>query len=43
MMKFLSDNELGKSLGANARKRVLAQFSSETLATAWLDYYQARI
>lgn len=43
MMKFLSNNELGENLGFNARKRVLEQFSSEHLATAWLDYYQARI
>jgi glycosyltransferase involved in cell wall biosynthesis len=41
MMTFISDDELGRRLGNNARERVLEQFTSESLASAWLNYYQA--
>jgi glycosyltransferase involved in cell wall biosynthesis len=30
-------------LGRQARERVLAKFTSERLAAAWLDFYQARL
>ncbi len=43
MMTMIADNEFRKRLGENARKRVLDQFSSENLASAWLDYYQAKL
>jgi glycosyltransferase involved in cell wall biosynthesis len=37
------DRELRARLGGQARERVLAQFTSERLASAWLDYYRARL
>lgn len=42
-MVTIIENETFKKLGSNARKRVLEQFTSEILASAWLDYYQARL
>lgn len=38
-----NDRALRTRLGRQARERVLAQFTSERLALAWLDYYQARL
>lgn len=43
MTTLIADNELRERLGKSARERVLDQFSSEDLASAWLDYYQARL
>ena len=37
------DKILREKLGSNARKRVLAEFSSELLASAWLDYYKIKL
>lgn len=38
-----NDKELRIRLGRQARERVLAEFTSERLAAAWLDFYQARL
>lgn len=38
-----NDRELRRRLGRQARERVLAEFTSERLADAWLDYYRARL
>jgi glycosyltransferase involved in cell wall biosynthesis len=38
-----NDRALQTRLGLQARERVMAQFTSERLASAWLDYYQARL
>ncbi len=43
MATLIADNELRERLGKSARERVLDQFLSEDLASAWLDYYQARL
>jgi glycosyltransferase involved in cell wall biosynthesis len=38
-----NEKELRIRLGRQARERVLAQFTSERLASAWLDFYQDRL
>jgi glycosyltransferase involved in cell wall biosynthesis len=38
-----NDRALQTRLGLQARERVMAQFTSERLASAWLDYYRARL
>jgi len=43
MMSGITDVSIISILGENARKRVLEEFTSEILASAWLDYYQARL
>lgn len=43
MTRVISDRSLLMRLGENAKKRVFEQFTSEYLASAWLDYYQARV
>lgn len=43
MTRVISDHSLLMRLGENAKKRVFEQFTSEYLASAWLDYYQARV
>lgn len=40
---LITDAELRAYLAQNARKRALRDFSSETLAAAWLEYYRARL
>lgn len=43
MEDLITDAELRAKLARNARERALRDFTSETLATAWLDYYRARL
>lgn len=43
MMTIMFDKVFTEMLGSNARERVLEQFTSDKLALAWLDYYQARL
>ena len=43
MMSGITDVSIISILGENARKRVLEEFTSEILASAWLDYYQAKL
>lgn len=43
METMIADAELRAYLAQNARERVLRDFCSETLATAWLEYYRARL
>ncbi len=43
MKNLITDTELREYLAQNARERALRDFSSETLANAWLDYYRERL
>lgn len=43
MTAVMSRPELLKQLGENARARIFEKFTSETVASAWLDYYRARV
>lgn len=43
LLVLCNDKALRTRLGRQARERVLAQFTSERLALAWLDYYKARL
>ena len=43
LLLLCNEKELRIRLGRQARERVLAQFTSERLAAAWLDFYQARL
>ncbi len=43
MMRISTDKGLCKRLGTNARKRALEDFSSERLASAWLNYYKTNL
>lgn len=43
MITIMSDKVLYKKIKDGAKKRVLEQFTSEILATAWLRYYQERL
>lgn len=43
MLTMAGDTEYAKQLGENARERVLKHFTSEHLASAWLDYYRERL
>jgi glycosyltransferase involved in cell wall biosynthesis len=43
MERMATDIQFTKQLGSHARERVLEQFSSEYLASAWLAYYQDRL
>lgn len=43
MQTMATDPLFTKQLGRNAKKRALEKFSSEYLASAWLQYYQDRL
>ena len=43
LLALSNDKALREKLGRQARERVLAKFTSERLASAWLDYYRARV
>jgi glycosyltransferase involved in cell wall biosynthesis len=43
LQALCNDSELRSRLGRQARERVLADFTGERLAAAWLDYYRARL
>lgn len=43
MLTLIGNNETRRAFGEHAKARVARDFSSEILASAWLDYYQARL
>jgi glycosyltransferase involved in cell wall biosynthesis len=43
MDKLSGDRELRLRLGRQARERAINVFSSEKLASAWLEFYQASL
>lgn len=43
MERLINDSDLRKLLGKQALERVRVKYTSERLATAWLDYYQANL
>ena len=43
LQAIIDDGEMASRFGETARTRVAQEFSSEILASAWLDYYQANL